>query len=111
METNALTDQLTALTAEVKNKASQLHLDLDYDKKNLTFSCKIEDFIKAIKPSSTGESKGMLLSLSGEFDFEGPDGKIYTFSIQHPRGGGAWVSPKVISVKAPKPATEAAKAA
>lgn len=77
--------------AEAKEKASRLKLDFDFDGERLNWSCNIVDYLKAIKPSSSGDSKGMLLDLSSRFHVE-INGKKYGYENSHVRGGGAWTA-------------------
>lgn len=93
-----LAERLAQKQAELANnsKANMLMLDLDSDNERLNWSCDTAKFLELVKPSSTGDSEGLMVSLRGRFNFK-IDGHDYTFDLSHARGGGAWVMVKMVS--------------
>ena len=101
----SLAEKLAAKAAEVASapgKANRVTLELDSDNERLEWSCDITTFLDAVKPSASGESEGLMVTLSGKFKYTAPDGSTYTFDLGHARGGGAWVIVRMVGMEAAK---------
>jgi hypothetical protein len=93
-----LQEKLTAMLAAKEGKPGKankvkLVMDDDEDENGGMIHWEIPKarLLEAIKKSSTGESEGVMVDLSGEFTFK-VAGKDVKFRIGHVRGGGGWVT-------------------
>jgi hypothetical protein len=102
----SLDERLRAKTAEAKEKANKLKCEVSYDQDmdELTFTCSGRDLMSSVKPSQAtlkgeGTVEGLMLDLSGTFNYRTDDGSVIKAILSHMRGGGAYVGVRFESAK------------
>lgn len=94
----SLDEKLLAKTRDSLEKANKVKCEVSYDQDmdELTFVCSGKQLMAMVKPSAAtlkgeGTVEGLMLDLSGTFEYKTESGPVIKAILSHMRGGGAYI--------------------